>query len=155
MLIPLQTLPKLRISLQKKISLILLFTLGSFAIIASIIRTVLFVKDATLAKVVVWSFVEEVVFFVVANGPILRPLFFRGSNFESSSNNTRPGAATHGRTGHDLYELAHTEGGVVSVVSAGGKRKGEQREGVIRTVEVIVKSERKSSESSENPPWMA
>jgi hypothetical protein len=153
MLIPLQTLPKLRISLQKKISLILLFTLGSFAIIASIIRTVLFVKDATLAKVVVWSFVEEVVFFVVANGPILRPLFFRGSNFESSSNNTRPGVA-HRRTGHDLYELAHTEG-VVSVVSAGGKRKGEQREGVIRTVEVLVKSERKSSESSENPPWMA
>lgn len=143
MLIPLQTLPKLNLTFQKKLSLLLLFTLGFFAIIASIIRTILFIQDATLAKVIVWSFVEEIVFFIVANGPILRPLFFR--TFDSS----RSGSG-RGTRGYDLMPNS----GVVSVVSAGGK--GVEGTGVIRTVEVIVQSEERGSErSSERGVWIA
>jgi hypothetical protein len=138
MLIPLQTLPKLKLSFQKKLSLLLLFTLGFFAIVASIVRTILFIKDATLAKVVVWSFVEETVFFVVANGPILRPLFFR--TFES-----RSGGSGRGTRGYDLMEGS----GVVSVVSAGGKTGVDSGHGVIRTVEVIVSSEERGREDGQ------
>jgi hypothetical protein len=132
MLIPLKTLPKLNLTFRKKLSLLILFTLGSFAIIASIVRTVLFIMDATLAKVIVWSYVEETVFFVVANGPILRPLFFR--SFEN-----RSGGSGRGTRGYDLME--GSAAGVVSVVSAGGKAGTESGHGVIRTVEVIVSSE--------------
>jgi len=161
MLIPLRTLPKLRLSVKKKLSLIVLFALGSFAIIASIIRTVLFLSDATLAKVVLWSFIEEVVCFLVANGPILRPLFFRGNNFESSGATNRQGLHdTSGRMFTDLYEMSPKDIGVVSVVSAGETRPARARQelmrmrshnenlktvDILRTVEVTVESKERGS----------
>ena len=62
MVIPLWTLPKLRISLAKKLALICLFALGSFAIVASTVRCVISVIDSlSLTKVLIWSSVEEVV----------------------------------------------------------------------------------------------
>jgi hypothetical protein len=148
-MIPIQTLPKLRIDLRKKISLLFLFTLGSFAIIASIVRTILFETDATLFKVIIWSTVEVVICFLVANGPGLRPLFFRGNNFESSGTySNRHGVGT-GRSTHDVYEMAPKDTGVTCVVSAGDQKGAMERWGdhadrrpaVTRTVEVTVHSE--------------
>src|SRR5277367_4139193 len=171
MFIPLWTLPKLRISLAKKLALSALFALGSFAMIASIIRCVISVTDAeSLTKVLIWSTVEEVVAMVVANGPILRPLFFRGKNFESpSSNHLTTGHngtlayTNHGGTLHDIYEMTSDKGtgNTVSVVSAGDTnfrtsgfpRPGDKKSarsaapttqdtfGILRTVEVMVQSE--------------
>jgi len=122
-----------------------------------------------LTKVIIWATVEEVVAMVVANAPILRPLFFRGKNFESSaSNNVTTGHngtrtyTNHGGTLHDIYEMTSDKGigNTVSVVSAGDanfKRSGFPRPGdksarsaapttqdtfgVLRTVEVMVHSE--------------
>src|SRR5436309_3253998 len=94
MVIPLWTLPKLRISLSKKLALGSLFALGSFAMIASIIRCAIAVTDSqSLTNVLIWSTVEEIVVIIVANAPILRPLFFRGKNFES---NTSADVTTYG-----------------------------------------------------------
>ena len=62
---------------------------------------------------------------IVANGPILRPLFFRGKTFESSGSThavtTRAGVyTTHHATLHDVYELTpDVKGNTVSVVTAG------------------------------------
>jgi hypothetical protein len=125
-----------------------LFTLGSFAIIASIVRTVLFETDATLFKVIVWSTVETTVCFLVANGPGLRPLFFRGNNFESSGYNSRHGLGTD-RSTHDVYEMAPKDTGVTCTVSAGNQKGAMERwgnlvdrtPGVTKTVEVTVHSE--------------
>jgi hypothetical protein len=154
MLIPLSTLPKLRLNLKKKLSLVFLFALGSFAIVASLIRTILFLTNATLAEVVLWSFVEEVICFLVANGPLLRPLFFRGGDFESSgSAHNRTALNPGGRSFHDIYEMSPTgkDVGFVSVVSVGnpggkdGKQARQDRQtentvAVLRTVEVTVQS---------------
>jgi Fungal rhodopsin domain len=155
MLIPLWTLPKLRISLTKKLSLLALFTLAFFAIIAAVIRCVISVTDSTsLTKVLIWSAVEETVSMIVANIPILRPLFFRGKNFESSVGNTARLATNRSRyTDHqalpDTYELTNDKkGNVVSVVSADAKKTARNAAptaadtfGVLRTVEVMVHSE--------------
>jgi hypothetical protein len=162
MVIPLWTLPKLRISLAKKLALICLFALGSFAIVASIVRCVISVLDAqSLTKVLIWSTVEEVVVVIVANAPILRPLFFRGKNFESngtSNHGTRGtrGYTTGGGTLHDVYEMASDKtGNTVSVVTAGDQNyklvasrtarapapTTQDTFGVLRTVEVMVHSE--------------
>src|ERR1700694_2381953 len=103
MIIPIQTLPKLRINLKKKLSLLFLFTLGSFAILASIVRTSLFLSDATLFNVILWSTVEEAVCFLVAKGPALRPLYFRGKDFESS------GAGNISHRSHTLRSAHHDD----------------------------------------------
>ena len=94
--------------------------------VASIIRCVISVTDnQSLTKVNIWATVEETVAMIVANGPILRPLFFRGKNFESTGSThavtQRTGVytTTHG-TLHDAYELTpDTKGNTVSVVTAG------------------------------------
>ena len=151
--------------MAKKIALIGLFALGSFAIIASIVRCVISVIDSqSLTKVLIWSSVEEVVVVVVANAPILRPLFFRGKNFESSGNTSHHGTTrgtraytTGGGTLHDVYEMAPDKtGNTVSVVTAGDasyKKLAASKSarnaapttqdtfGVLRTVEVMVHSE--------------
>jgi hypothetical protein len=117
--LPLPTVRKLRVSLKKKLSIGFLFTLGFFAIITSIVRTILFLHDATLFKVIVWSTVETVVCFLVANGPGLRPLFFRGADFEtSSSTNVIP----HKRGSVPKYDMNPQEKGVVTVVTANLER---------------------------------
>jgi hypothetical protein len=164
MAIPLWTLPKLRISLAKKMALISLFTLAAFAIIASIIRCVISVtNDTSLTKVLIWSTVEEVVVIAVANAPILRPLFFQGKSFENRASDhgttrgTRSRYTGRGGTYHDAYELASDKGNTVGVVtsgavggkSAGGRKLGPRAAaptaqdtfGVLRTVEVLVHSE--------------
>jgi hypothetical protein len=164
MLIPLSTLPKLRLNLKKKLSLVFLFALGSFAVAASLIRTTLFLTNATLAEVVLWSFVEEVICFLVANGPLLRPLFFRGKDFESSGTaNNQSALNTGGRSLHDIYEMSPTgkDVGFVSVVSvgnAGGKegkqtrqdRQAENTVDVVRTVEVTVQSRERNERRFED-----
>lgn len=137
MLIPLQTLPKLRINLRKKISLLVLFALGTVAVAAAIVRCTLFVKDATLIKVLTWSGIEQVVCAIVANAPALRPLFFRGRHFESKESHDVPSS---GRS-HDVYEMAPKDTGFVSVVSSGAVRDEDERVvtppamAVLRTVE--------------------
>jgi hypothetical protein len=165
MFIPLQTLPKLRISLRKKLALAFLFALGTFAMAASVVRCVVALTDDSnsLAKILIWSTVEETVAFLVANGPALRPLFLRSN--EGSSNGTGPLTDRHTRaTQHDLYELAPKDHGIVSVVSAnsGQQKKGRtfpNTIGVLRTVEVTVDSEYKKKvdrdgESANSSLWM-
>src|SRR6202023_2859053 len=97
MIIPLWTLPKLRISFRKKLALSFLFALGTFAMAATIVRCVVALTDDSdsLAKILIWSTVEETVAFLVANGPSLRPLFLRGND-----------GSSHGTTQFD--EAGHT-----------------------------------------------
>jgi hypothetical protein len=154
MIIPLQTLTKLRINLKKKLALTFLFALGTFAMVATIIRCVIALTDTTnsIAKIMIWSTLEETVAFLVANGPALRPLLLRSSD---DSGNSASGFTAAHRTGthHDLYELAPKDGAFVSVVSAGPNRVGGGGGGfvgggmagskiaVLRTVEVSVDTE--------------
>jgi hypothetical protein len=161
MYIPMATLRKLRINFRKKLGLLFLFALGSFAVISSIVRAVIIVTDGGNIKTAfIWSTIEQLVCILVANGPILRPLFFRGKNFESSgtSNNTHTTGLRAG-TLHDVYEMTPKETGVVSVVTAGDgvKRQGVRANNidVVRTVEVKVQEsdakkddDRRSSQSS-------
>jgi len=67
--------------------------------------------------VMLWSAVEESVFALVANGPIFRPLFFRGKDFagDSNSGNRATGVT---RSLHDIYEMTPKDNGVFSVVSS-------------------------------------
>jgi hypothetical protein len=146
--LPLPTVRKLRVSLKKKLSIAFLFALGFVAIVFSIVRTILFLNDATLFKVIVWSTVETVVCFLVANGPGLRPLFFRGADFEtSSSSNVIP----QKRSSMPQYDMNPQEKGVVTVVTANLERTNNPMGGlqnccadtvsILRTVEVTVESE--------------
>ena len=129
-------------------SLYFLFALGSFAIIASVVRAVLYINSATIATIITWSIVEQFVSFLVVNAPALRPLFFRGNNFESSTKT--PTLRSTGRSVHDAYELAPN--GVVSRVSAGDPTVPKSRDstihipsnnadGILRTIEIIRTSE--------------
>ena len=168
MYIPLVTLRKLRINLTKKLGLVFLFTLGSFAIVSSIVRAVILITDGgNIEKAFIWTTIEELVCLLVANGPALRPLFFRGKNFESggstSVGNTHVNGThnTHHGTMHDVYEMTpHVENGVVSVVTAGNKAKKELGNhhtiDVVRTVEVTVESTKKDDDgrSSQSSLWM-
>jgi hypothetical protein len=168
MIIPLQTLTKLRINLKKKLALTFLFALGTFAMVATIIRCVIALTDTTnsVAKIMIWSTLEETVAFLVANGPALRPLLLRSSD---DSNHSASGFTTGGRTGthHDLYELAPKDGAFVSVVSAGPNRSGGgfvnggmggNKIAVLRTVEVSVDTEYAKKDldgsSSHSSNWM-
>jgi len=156
MYIPLKTLRKLRINTNKKLSLALLFTLGIFATISSIVRAVIVITGTgDIGKAFIWATIEELVCFVVANAPILRPLLFRGKSFESSGTSQH----THGtglQTGtfHDTYEMTPKETGVVSVVSTGDAKKREtnvppeNRIDILRTVEVRVQSSRGGSQDT-------
>jgi hypothetical protein len=167
MIIPLRTLPKLRISFRKKLALSFLFALGTFAMAATVIRCVVALTDDSdsLAKILIWSTVEETVAFLVANGPSLRPLFLRGN--DGSSHGTtqfdEPGH-TRRRTQHDLYELTPKEHGVVTVVSSNSNQAKNGRDpfpdnaiAVLRTVEVTSgygKKEDGDGTSSNSSLWM-
>ena len=150
MIIPLQTLSKLRINMKKKIALSFLFALGSFAMVATIIRCVIALADDTksLAKIMIWSTIEETVAFLVANGPALRPLLLRGKD-GSSDGTSGPNGSRYprGTTQHDLYELTPKDTGVVGVVSAGdhgrygGDSVAKNKISVVRTVQVTVNSD--------------
>ena len=154
MAIPLWTLPKLRISLTKKLVLGSLFTLAAFAISASIIRCVIVVtNDTSLTKVLIWSTVEEVVVIVVANAPILRPLFFHGKKFEGMTSDNCTTKGTRGyteaeRSLHDAHGLTIVPNNTVEVVTVRlltvGKRDPalaltlQDAFGSLRTVEIPV-----------------
>lgn len=161
-IIPLRTLPKLRISLQKKLSLVFLFALGSFAVIAAILRLVFYVNSATIFIVIVWSLVETVVSFLVVNGPALRPLLFRGKHFESSNGVPSERLAHPDLSTHDIYELTPNDKGIVCEITSGEPcayvantgRKGSitidsDTPGILRTVEV----RRISEDIKENTPY--
>jgi hypothetical protein len=77
MFIPIKTLSTLRIDWKRKLSVIVLFALGFLAVFAAIIRCALFLRDATVIKVIMWSGIEQAVCYLVANAPALRPLLFR------------------------------------------------------------------------------
>lgn len=147
MVIPLQTLPKLRISLRKKLALAFLFALGTFAMAATIVRCVVALTDDSnsLSKILIWSTVEETVAFLVVNGPALRPLFLRGKDGSShGTSNFNDTGLPRRTTQHDLYELAPKDNGVVSVVSANHNQTrgtfANSKIAVHRTVEVTVDS---------------
>jgi hypothetical protein len=175
MAIPLWTLRKLRISTSKKIALGCLFALASFTIIASIIRCLRSIFSSTdLGIVLVWATVEEVVAMIVANGPILRPLFFRGKHFDGSGNSGN--RLNEGTAAPDVYELATAKNdglatnGVypkkpfVKPVARSAAPSARDTMGVLRTIDSMLNSEggekrnrkvgedddvRRSSESSE------
>jgi hypothetical protein len=144
--LPLPTVRKLRVSIKKKVSIGFLFALGFFTIVLSLVRTILFLSDATLFKIIVWSTVETVVCFLVANGPGLRPFFFRGPDFESSDSSN---AAPH-KPSMRQYEMTPPESGVVTVVTAdeptngltmGGHNCCADTVSILRTIEISVESE--------------
>lgn len=114
MFIPMKTLSKLRIDWKRKLSVIVLFALGFLAVFAAIIRCVLFLKDATVIKVMMWSGIEQAVCYLVANAPALRPLLFRDKFHQSRGTHELSGGRSV-----DEYELSlcvkEHMGGVVSV----------------------------------------
>jgi hypothetical protein len=155
MAIPLWTLRKLRISLSKKIALGGLFALASISITASIVRCVVSINSPTdLAQVLIWATVEEVVAMIVANGPILRPLFFRGKTFDGSVS-TASGGARHWNdtAAPDVYELTTAKVGVmhgtyvkkpfVKPVARSAAPSARDTMGVLRSIEVMVNSDGK------------
>jgi hypothetical protein len=139
--------------MKKKLSLVFLFALGTFAIIIAIVKTILYLNQATLFVVIVWSSSETVVSFLVVNGPALRPLFFRGNSFDSTSNSDLP-RLNGGAASHDAYELAPK--GVVSKVTTGAaKSPGARQEvfsdrSVLRTVEVTMSEEHYKRQQSDD-----
>jgi len=144
MIIPLSSLTKLRIGIKKKISLYLLFTLGAFAMVASVLRAAMSMSNSTsIAPVLLWSIVEEAVATLVVNGPILRVLVFKGQNFGSSSGPSRDtrGYTRDRSTCQDPYEMSNRLGKVTTTVSADGLIEGGEHGGVIKTLEVSMHSE--------------
>lgn len=112
---------------------------------------------------------EEVVAMIVANGPILRPLFFRGKNFDGSGNS---GRLNEGTNAPDGYELAAKGDGsmnrvvpknvFVKPVARSAAPSARDTMGVLRNIDSMLNSEggekrsrkvgedeRRSSESSE------
>jgi hypothetical protein len=173
MAIPLWTLRKLRISISKKIALVSLFALAFITIIASIARCVRAIVSSTeLGIVLIWATVEEVVAMIVANGPILRPLFFRGKHFDGSENSGN--RQNEGTTAPDVYELAAAKNDglatngmypkkpFVRPVARSAAPSARDTMGVLRTIDSMLNSDggekrnrkgdediRRSSESSE------
>src|SRR6202011_4486043 len=103
----------------------------------------------------------EAVCFLVANGPGLRPLIFRGKSFESSGGDSegvhkRRAGLNTGQSYHDVYELSK-DIGVTSKVTAGDENAGSgfpavrvaDAAGVLKTVEVTVQSEEHKEDRSE------
>jgi hypothetical protein len=153
MAIPLWTLRKLRISLSKKIALGSLFALASISIMASIVRCVVSVDSSTdLAQVLIWATVEEVVAMIVANGPILRPLFFRGKSFDGSASTTGGTRQWNDTAAPDVYELAGAKMGAtngfvkkpfVRPVARSAAPSARDTMGVLRTIELMVNDDGK------------
>lgn len=158
MIIPLSTLHHLRISRSKKIALIFLFGLGTFAIIASIVRGVIAITDPTsVSEICIWSSIEVTVSFFVANGPSLRPFIKRGPCGSSQDSDEGPrGPATSqssrgGTSGPDSFNgIALKTSNVVTVVggvedavekglnpSAEASNRGSEIS-VLRTVQVSI-----------------
>lgn len=157
MIIPLSTLHHLRISRSKKIALIFLFGLGTFAIIASIVRGVIAITDPTsVSEICIWSSIEVTVSFFVANGPSLRPFIKRGPCGSSQDSDEGPrGPATSqssrgGTSGPDSFNgIALKTSNVATVVggeddvekgpnpSAEASKRGSEIS-VLRTVQVSI-----------------
>jgi len=155
MIIPLSTLHHLRISRGKKIALTFLFGLGTFAIIASIVRGVITITNPTsVSALCIWSSLEITVSFIVANGPSLRPFLLRGpcgSNYDSEDEPRGP-AGTNPISRGGTSGLGSFDGialNTSTVVTAGGENgveKGpppsseawnrESQISVVRTVQV-------------------
>lgn len=160
MIIPLQSLSKLKIGFGKKLSLYVLFAAGSFAMAASIVRTTMSIKQPnSIAPVILWSVVEETVVNVVANAPMLRVLVFPGQNFASSHHSTT--GYTRERSTHDRFEM-NPKSNLVTVVSSPGANdipavdKDTKNSDVLRTVEVRVENHGLKGEDgslSETSTW--
>jgi hypothetical protein len=169
LIIPLQTLPRLRISFRKKAALLGLFGIGSLAIISSIIRCIVSLTNSdSPITIIMWSAIEEAMTLTVANIPILRPLLFSGKDFQTnpSGSGSLGDFGNRSRSGgrmHDIYEMTSDKAvnGVVGVVSAGNGNysntstitssvshhhpssmgsNAQDTIGVVRTVQVVVES---------------
>lgn len=163
--IPLWSLRQLKINNKKKLALYGLFAAGLFAIVAALMRMVMYiVQPGTISPVLLWSTVEETAGFLVANAPAVRVLFFKGRAFFTSNATSMNASAMntsqfsrHDRTNHtghipdDDFEMLPKQGGIVGVVtSPRGSLPKSDLKGVLKSVEVNVHSEslKHDSESS-------
>jgi hypothetical protein len=127
MAIPLASLPQLRVGLRKRLSLYILFAVGSFAVIAAIIRAAVSIRDLhypmTISRVLLWGIVEQTVASLVANAPGLRVLIFPGENFAAGSTSGRRATVGYARerSEHDAFEMRGTLFARAAVPNRGGK----------------------------------
>jgi len=146
LIIPLSILPKLKISLKKKLSLYILFAAGVFCMVAAIMRMIMpMIHINSIAPVLLWSTVEEAVVILVANAPMLRVLFWSGQNFVSVTGTSRHVNATLGTRDRvalqDGYELASKGSGVVGIVTSPKDRFiTDDPKAVLCSVEVNVET---------------
>ena len=118
MIIPLSSLHQLRISRRKKIALTFLFALGTFAIIATIIRAIIAIADPTsVSKIIIWSDLEVTVSFFVANGPALRPLILCGPCGSSHDSDQERGASGYPQYSSGASEKVFPSASVRSGIS--------------------------------------
>jgi hypothetical protein len=129
MIIPLSSLHQLRISRRKKIALTFLFALGTFAIIATIIRAIIAIADPTsVSKIMIWSDLEVIVSFFVANGPALRPLILCGPCGSSHESDEERGASGYPQyssgTSEKVFPSASGQSGISEMSDSFMMRNG-------------------------------
>ena len=149
MVIPLSFLPKLKVSLKKKLSLTGLFAVGVFCMVAAVMRMVMSIIDITsISPVLLWGTVEEAVVLMVANAPMLRVFIWRGPNFLSVTGTSHHVNTTVGNrdrtTVYDAYELSSAGSGVTGTVTSPKDQRGgfvaDDPKAVLCSVEVNVET---------------
>src|SRR5579859_7039987 len=151
-LLPMTSLPKLRVSLSQKLALAAVFALGFFMIAVEVVRfTVLITAIFNFVHMLIWNYIASFTAITLCNLPVLRPLLFKkkyygtagdGSYRLKSGNDTNGSRAKPNGSEYELdegdYPLAHLE----------NQRKSHPGGGVTVSVEASVKISDKSSDTS-------
>lgn len=127
MLVPLPVVIGLRTTIWKRLGLFFCFTLGTFCMVAAILRYVLIFHLNESVIAAMWSNREDLVSIVVGQAPMLTPLFRRSFWVEAAYATDKSSSASNGRRhfgDNNGYEL---NDGVRALVTVGGSSQNRKK----------------------------
>ncbi|KAL1877950.1 hypothetical protein Daus18300_002304 [Diaporthe australafricana] len=167
MLVPLPVVIGLRTTMWKRLGLFLCFTLGTFCMVAAVLRYVLIFHLNESAISAMWSTREDFVSIVVGQAPLLTPLFRRSFWVEAGYATDKSSSPSDGRGDfgdNNGYEL---NDGVRALVTVGGSsqnrrkardpysiaqiEKGESQEEIIKKNAAYVQKVSNAADSTMEP----
>ncbi|RFU33030.1 hypothetical protein B7463_g3308, partial [Scytalidium lignicola] len=143
-LMPIYELKDLNLDLRKKVALMLIFVLGSFACITSMIRLKYIISYGTSldqtydnVDVIIWSVLESFMAIICASIMCLRPLLVRilPSMFQpskASNGNHAPTPRWSQKISSKLTSKIRTESDAIELHSEDGEERGERQNTGIR-----------------------
>ncbi|KAI5776318.1 hypothetical protein EDC01DRAFT_763384 [Geopyxis carbonaria] len=151
--IPLPLILRARLPLRKKLGLLIMFSMGLFVMLATVLRHVMIFRDVyAMESVAMWAVRETFVACIVGNAPMIKPMWtdflvwlgwrrkVGGSGHGYGKSGSSSGALGAGGSGMMRSGAASAMGGRKDLETAGSR--GESRHGgITKTTTHVVTSE--------------